>query len=134
MHSVTLKRLGITMLILGVFGTGLSIYYGMIRLYLVVIVPVFTSDNGWGALPLLVIFTGILMIAIGPVFGDDHSDAKEEVVTENAGPTSDHSRVRMGGVVLIGPIPIVFGSDGKMALIAAAVAIVVLAIVVLILL
>jgi uncharacterized protein (TIGR00304 family) len=38
-------------------------------------------------------------------------------------------RAEFGGVVLIGPVPIIFGSNPRIALIAAAVAIIVLAIV-----
>jgi len=134
MHSVTFRRLGIVLFIIGVLGAALSVYYGMIRFYLVVIVPVFTSDNTIGALPLLAIFAGIVMMAIGPVFGNDYPDAKEGMVTENVDSRQDQGRVKIGGVGLIGPIPIVFGSDKKMALTAAAIAIVVLAIVILILL
>jgi uncharacterized protein (TIGR00304 family) len=44
------------------------------------------------------------------------------------------ARPKIGGVVLIGPVPIIFGSDKRMALIAAAIAIMMLAILLLLLL
>ena len=134
MRSVALRRLGIALFMIGVLGAGLSVYNGTIKFYLVVIVPVLASDNALGALPLLIIFAGIVLMAIGPVFGDDYPDAKEGTITENVNSRPDLGRVKMGGVVLIGPIPIVFGSDRKMALIAAAVAVMVLAIMILVLL
>jgi len=134
MRSETFRRLGIALFIIGLLGAALSAYYGMIRFYLVVIVPVLTTDNTLGALPLLAIFAGIVLMAIGPVFGNDYPDEKKGTVTENVNSLPDQGRVKIGGVVLIGPIPVVFGSDRKMALIAAAIAIMVLAFVVLVLL
>ena len=133
MRSAVLKRLGMALFTIGVLGAGWSIYQGTIRVYLVVIVPVLASDDALGALPLLVIFAGIVLMAIGPVLGDG-PDAEEGTITENVNSRPDQGRVKMGGVILIGPIPIVFGSDRKMALIAAAVAIMVLAIMILVLL
>ena len=89
----------------------------------------------WASLPLLAIFAGIVLMAhrTGPRrrcirTQDGQEDRKTPVGQSNEG------RTKVGGVVLIGPIPILFGSDKKMTLIAAAIAIMVLAIMVLLLL
>jgi len=52
------------------------------------------------------------------------------ILTEN--PRSEGRSVRGGGVVMIGPIPIIFGSDAKWASVAIALAIVLIALSILI--
>lgn len=129
MHSSTLQRIGIAVLLIGLATTAWSVYSGLISFSLVVIIPVLTSDSALGSLPLLLIFAGFVLLALGPALGDDGPDE-----TEYAGPGTQGTgaaRSRSGGVILIGPIPIIFGSDGRTALIAAAIAIVVMALVIL---
>ena len=132
MHSSTVRRIGVALLAIGLVTTALSVYSGLIRFYLVVIVPVLSSDNALGSLPLLAIFAGIVLMTIGPGFADDGPDQ----AGGSASPLerTNEGRTKVGGVVLIGPIPILFGSDRKMALLAAAVAITLLATMVLLLL
>jgi uncharacterized protein (TIGR00304 family) len=134
MRSTTVRRLGILLFIVGFLGTALSVYYGIIRFYLVVIVPVLTSDNALGAIPLLAMFAGIVLMAIGPAFGDEQAIEEDPTPSGNIDSGPRENKPRVGGVVLIGPIPVVFGSDRKMALIASAIMIIILAIVILILL
>ena len=120
------------MLALGLVTTAWSVYAGQIRFYLVVIIPVLTSDDAWGSLPLLAIFAGIVLMALAPALGKNDPDTSEpEDSGVDAG--TSHGRTDIGGVVLIGPIPILFGSDGRMALIAAGIAILILALLVLLL-
>ena len=130
MHSSTLRRIGIVVLLIGLAATAWSVYSGLISFSLVVIIPVLTSDSALGSLPLLLIFAGFLILALGPALGEDGSEEAEDTVDAGAERTGA-ARPKFGGVVLIGPIPIVFGSDGRTALIAAAIAIVILALVIL---
>ncbi|MGD0818932.1 MAG: DUF131 domain-containing protein [Methanomassiliicoccales archaeon] len=134
MRSSTVRRVGVGLLAIGLITTAWSVYTGMIKFYLVVIVPVLTSDNALGSLPLLAIFAGIVLMALGPAFGEDDQDATHpgEYANVKDGPNEDRKKV--GGVVLIGPIPILFGSDKRTTLIAAAIAIMILAIIILFLL
>ncbi len=133
MHSTTVRRIGFALLAIGLLMTALSVYSGLIRFYLVLIIPVLTSDNALGALSLLAVFAGIILMMIGPAFGEEgREDYRAEEVDDAQRASGE--RTKVGGVVLIGPIPIVFGSDKKMALIAAAIAIMILAISVLLLL
>jgi uncharacterized protein (TIGR00304 family) len=130
MQSSTLRRIGIVVLLIGLAATAWSVYSGLISFSLVVIIPVLTSDSALGSLPLLLIFAGFLILALGPALGEDGSEETEDNVDAGAERTGA-ARPKFGGVVLIGPIPIVFGSDGRTALIAAAIAIVILALVIL---
>jgi uncharacterized protein (TIGR00304 family) len=134
MRSATIRRAGIAILIIGLVTTAWSVFSGMTRFYLVLIVPVFASDNIFGMLPLLAVFIGITLIAFAPTFDRANWDVAEMDGTENHHERADRGRSKFGGVVMIGPIPILFGSDKKMTLVAAALAIIVLAIMVLLLL
>ncbi len=134
MRSTTVRCAGIALLVLGLLTTAWSIYIGFVKFYLVVIVPVLTSDNALGLLPLLAVFAGVVLTTVGPAFGKDHADMPNGGKSANVDETPDKGRTKIGGVVLIGPIPILFGSDRSMTLIAAAISIMILAIVVLLLL
>lgn len=134
MRSATVRGLGIALLIVGLVTLIWSVNEGLIQFYLIVIVPVFASDNIIGLLPLLAIFAGITLLMFSPVFDRDYLDAIETGDSERREVGSDSDRSKVGGVVLIGPIPILFGSDKKTALIAAALAIIVMAIIILLLL
>jgi uncharacterized protein (TIGR00304 family) len=131
MRSATVRGVGSALLIVGLLATAWSVYEGFTRFYLVVIFPVFASDNLFGLLPFLAIFAGIGLLALGPAFEVDDPDM---VRTDSYHDGKNENRAKVGGVVLIGPIPILFGSDKRMALIAAALAIMILAIIVLLLL
>jgi uncharacterized protein (TIGR00304 family) len=134
MRSATVRAVGIALLIVGLVATAWSVLSGLTRFYLVVIVPVFASDNIFGILPLLAIFAGIALIVFGPAFNEEDTDDVGTVESESGHARQDAGRARAGGVVLIGPIPILFGSDKKMTLIAAALTIMILAMIVLLLL
>ena len=133
MRSATVRGVGIALLIVGLVTTVWSVYSGLTRFYLVVIVPVFSSDNVFGMLPLLAIFAGIVLMALGPAF-DEYEPYPAQMGESATADGNDAGRTKVGGVVLIGPIPILFGSDKKMTLMAAAIAIMILATIVLLLL
>jgi uncharacterized protein (TIGR00304 family) len=132
MRSTTVRYVGIALLIFGLLTTVWSIYIGLVKFYLVVIVPVLTSDNALGMLPLLAVFAGVVLMTVGPAFGN--FDMPDAAKSANVDERPNKDRTKIGGVVLIGPIPILFGSDRSMTLIAAAISIMILAIVVLLLL
>jgi uncharacterized protein (TIGR00304 family) len=134
MRYATVRNVGIALLIIGMGATAWSVYAGLTRFYLVVIVPVFTSDSLLGMLPLLAIFAGIVLMALAPAFYPDDEDGKRTEDNMTGGPRNGVNRPKVGGVVLIGPIPILFGTDKRTTLIAAGLAIMILVIIVLLLL
>jgi uncharacterized protein (TIGR00304 family) len=134
MRDATVRSMGIALFIVGLGATAWSVYSGLTRFYLVVIVPVFASDSLLGMLPLLAIFAGIVLMALAPAFYADDEDMER---TDDFGMDrfqNGAKRPMVGGVVLIGPIPILFGTDRKITLIAAGLVILILAITVLLLL
>ncbi len=92
-----------------------------IDLYLFLIVPVLKADGAYGAAALLLAFATMVLVLFafltwGPL---------ENVKTEG--------RTSVGGVIMIGPIPIVLGSDRRTTIIALILALVVLMIIILLL-
>jgi uncharacterized protein (TIGR00304 family) len=78
---------------------------------------------------MLTAVAGFMVFTFSPFFeGEDDVALNGDDRDENA---HQRRRPQIGGVVLIGPIPIVFGSDKRMALVAAAMTIVVLAVLIL---
>lgn len=100
----------------GVATIAYSVATGEARVSLVVIFPVFTGSSGLFLLGILLIvlsfFVGFGMLAMEPT-----TTGTDGPPTDQADmPQRTRQRTRYGGVVLIGPIPIAFGSDKKLAL------------------
>ena len=118
---------GILLLVLGIALVALSVLTGEARVALVVIIPVI---YGGGVLVL-----GGILCAIAGFFLLFHSGGVLEAQNaEEAVGQKVTSERKVGGVLLLGPIPILFGSDKKTALIAAAIALIVMALALLLLL
>ena len=94
---------------------------GEVELYLFLIFPVLKADGAYGAAAFLLAFAALVAM----VFSFWTGVPKEG--SEPAGRTS------VGGVIMIGPIPIVLGSDRRITMIALVLALVVLMIMVLLL-
>jgi uncharacterized protein (TIGR00304 family) len=69
------------------------------------------------SLGLIAFFLGIALMVLG-IFLTMAKNRTEEKTEKESQAEDKRSKVRGGGVVLIGPIPIIFGSDRKTLLIA----------------
>jgi len=120
-----LRLVGVGALVAGAVLTAVGIYQGGVVVTLIIIFPVLVSSGGVGALGMILLAFGV-MVLVFDLFLNGR-------VSEEVGGQAETERTResteFGGVVLIGPIPIIFGSNPRTALMAAAVAIIVLAIV-----
>jgi uncharacterized protein (TIGR00304 family) len=125
------RWLGISAMVVGAVLLVYGIYLGEVVVALVVIFPVLISSGAIGAAAMLLLVLGFMALVLSFFF----VDGGEVGPSEQRGPSNDREERKMdfGGVVLIGPVPIIFGSDRRMTLIAAGLAIMVLAIVVLML-
>lgn len=94
---------------------------GEIELYLFLIFPVLKADGAHGAAALLLALASLMVIVFSFWTGFRREGS------EPSGRTS------MGGVIMIGPIPIVLGSDRRTTIIALVLALVVLMIMILLL-
>ena len=94
---------------------------GEIEIYLFLIFPVLRADGAYGAAALLLAFASLMAIIFSFWIG-----------VRREGPEQS-GRMSAGGVIVIGPIPIVLGSDRRTTIITLVLALVVLMIIILLL-
>lgn len=79
-----------------------------------VIFPFIIADGPIALVAALLLIVGMAMIVIG--FFSAISESQHEISRGSTYPTTEpKTEKRAGGVLLIGPIPIIFGSDSRMA-------------------
>ena len=83
--------------------------------------------NLWFLVPLgiIVVLLGFFFILLGSI---QHLEY-EKREREKSGTFQENTKIKGGGVIMIGPIPIIFGSDYKFAIIAILLAIILILIV-----
>jgi len=116
-------------LALAVFFTGLALFLGGIvtgdtKVYLAVIIPVIETTSLLSIAGILLMFGAFFLWVMGAFSGmANHSagHAYEGRRSESAGRSHERvpggSRAKAGGIILIGPIPIVFSNDKRLAII-----------------
>jgi uncharacterized protein (TIGR00304 family) len=78
-------------------------------------IPYLQSSTWIGGLAILLIFAGIVVLILDGFYAINGQAYQAEGGEKSP---ADRSKTEMGGVVLIGPIPIVFGSSNRAALLA----------------
>ncbi len=113
--------LPIALFLAGVFMIGYAVANGEADVSLVIIFPVFSGSSGLFLLGILLLvasfFVGFALLAL------PQSSAPEEEATKSIA-RSPKPKSQYGGVVLIGPIPIAFGSDKNIAMLMLAIGII----------
>jgi uncharacterized protein (TIGR00304 family) len=125
-----LKWPAVLLICLGLALIAASVLTGEAKVGIVVIIPVI---YGGGVLLLggvLCVMAGIMLF----FFSSSQGSAEDDAGTGQEGHGENRTERRGGGVLLIGPVPIIFGTDKGMALVAAAIAIIALALIVIMLL
>lgn len=92
---------GITLVMAGGFLLAWAVAAGQAELTLLLIIPVVHGTGALMALSMLLIFVGLALTLMSIAWG---------TVGEIDGTTQEGAGKEWGGVILIGPIPIVFGS------------------------
>jgi uncharacterized protein (TIGR00304 family) len=114
-------------------GVALLIYgvaIGEMQVALLLIVPVIFGSSILGILAIGLIIAGVF-VAIADSFLSAERKSSQDRLSNESGLTETPKRKEFGGVVLIGPIPIVFGSSKRMALLAAVIAVIILVLMIL---
>jgi uncharacterized membrane protein len=96
---------GVLLIMLGLSGIIASIVLGQVRIYLVLIIPVFVMKGPLPLISVLLIITGSIILffsRIGPSIDQRGSSGPTSIISDK---TFDG-----GGVIFIGPIPIIFGT------------------------
>lgn len=121
--SVKMRWFAVLSFLLGFGLMALAIYRGEATLGLFIIFPVFMGSGPLTLLGMLCIFLGFLLFfvagmhMIGEVNDVDHivQDSYSDMDTVPMYSNTDRRKSSFGGVVFLGPIPIVFGSSQEMA-------------------
>ncbi len=112
-----LRAIGLALLVAGVVATVLGVLNGDIQVGLALFfIPYLQSSTWLGAVAILLIFAGILVLILDAIRSVNDQDVYVGEGTEKGSEVG--ARTEMGGVVLIGPIPIVFGTSNRAALLA----------------
>jgi uncharacterized membrane protein len=114
------RLLGLVLLIAGVALIAASVATGQGQVYLLLFIPVYVGTGALGLLGILVLFLGFFLATLGsawrgfpvPVAPAPDSASPPELM---APPSPAGPPARYGGVIMLGPIPIVFGSDARIA-------------------
>lgn len=105
--------LPIALFLAGVFTIAYAVATGEAEVSLVIIFPVFSGSSGLFLIGILLLvasfFVGFALLAL-----PQSATPEEEATNSIARPPKTKSQY--GGVVLIGPIPIAFGSDRSIAM------------------
>lgn len=111
-----LRALGWGLVAAGVVLLAMAWAQGNVRVFLVLVVPVVVVEGPLGVLAVLAVVAGLVALfasawagAVGPA-PPEHGQGD---AGDRPGPTAEASRRRSGGVVLLGPLPIVWGSDER---------------------
>jgi uncharacterized protein (TIGR00304 family) len=109
--------------ILGIILLGLSVASGEGSASIVLIIPVFSGSGIFSFVGVLCIMAALMIGFMG--IAQKMAESEKSQPNEKKTP-SDKKPLKGGGVVLIGPIPIVFGSSPKAAMILMVMAIIIM--------
>jgi uncharacterized protein (TIGR00304 family) len=114
--------LALALFLLGIILLAVSVIQNGGTVYLALIFPIYVGSDAWGFFGILCVigafFVGLLgFLPIGLYEGESEGGSRGV-------PASEGPKRRFGGVVMLGPIPIVVGSDVKMSIVAMVLAII----------
>ncbi len=107
---------GLACFAVGIGLMAVSLATGEGQVFLVLFIPVFTSSGPIGLLGIIALFAGIFLGMVsfaGPRLPME-APASPQAPVQAAPPATGPARP-WGGVVMLGPIPLVFGSDARIA-------------------
>jgi uncharacterized protein (TIGR00304 family) len=111
------RLLGPVLLVAGAACLVVGYLQGEATLSLFVIFPVITATGGWSALGILLLIAGFFGFFLTRPNWTAADPASPGGPTQSAAspPTAPAGARRWGGVVFLGPVPVIFGSDAKIA-------------------
>lgn len=120
----------VAMFVVGIALIATAVATGEADVSLVVVFPVFSGSSLLFLLATLLIISSFIVGFVLMAMDPERTEERVEAASEGISSSAPRSRTEYGGVVLLGPIPIAFGSNRRVALIMLVVGII-LAIVVL---
>ena len=123
----------IAMFVAGMALIATAVATGEADMSLVIVFPVFSGSSLLFLLATLLVISSFIVGFVLMAMDHERTEERVEAASEGMSSGAPRSRAEYGGVVLLGPIPIAFGSNKRVALIMLVVG-VILAIVVLVVL
>ncbi len=106
-----LRILGLLLALLGLCLIGFGIFTGELQVALFIIFPLVYGQGLLGAAGIFLIFLGFVVFFLS--FSVETAPSRKEASGDES-PPAEREKSRFGGVVFIGPIPIVFGSGKEL--------------------
>jgi uncharacterized protein (TIGR00304 family) len=122
-----LRILAALMILAGAALLVFTIAVGEMQVALLLIVPMIYGSSSLGILAIGLVIAGIF-VAIADSFFDAGKEESQDALSNEEGRSKTEGHTEFGGVVFIGPIPILFGSSRRMTVFVAILAAIVLAI------
>jgi len=110
---------GLTLLGIGIFLLVLASIMGQAEFHLLFFFPIITSTGAYGLIGSLALMAGVFVTFMGLFSIPPHSQTVNKWRKEPVEWGRGKPRSNFGGVILIGPVPIIFGSNPKTALLSA---------------
>lgn len=112
------RWLGPALIVLGITALAVGFLRNEATLSLVVIIPVITATGAWAGLGIFALLVGVVAVFLTWPASMAGSPAPAGSPPPDGGPPPAAAPVavpsrRWGGVVFLGPIPVVFGSDAR---------------------
>jgi len=107
------RLLGPAILVAGLIALALAVMRGEANVYLILVIPAVVGTGPLAVLGILLVFLGFFLTVFLGLAGAAPPMPGPPQVSE-AGPRDAKPPSRWGGVVFLGPIPLVFGSDPQM--------------------
>ncbi|MEM0449793.1 MAG: DUF131 domain-containing protein [Methanomassiliicoccales archaeon] len=109
------RIIGPSLIFAGVLMLFVVVLVGEAEVGLLLIFPYIRASSWLGALAILLIFSGFISLFLSAWPGGDERISRDAVETSEKGALEEKG---FGGIVLLGPIPIIFGSGSRAALLA----------------
>lgn len=108
-----IRWLGPVSFLAGVVTMAIAVARGDANVYLVVVIPVIVGTGPLAFLGILLIFAGFLLtFLMWPLRAGAEPYGRDDL---SVSPQGTSPARRWGGVLFLGPIPVIFGSDPRMA-------------------
>lgn len=121
-----IRKIGTGLLVSGIILYVVLAIFGLVRAGIFIIFPFLISTNPLALIPFFMILAGFVLLAIPPFRG--YKEGWDSPGNHDEGGKEEK---KFGGLILIGPIPIIFGNDRRIVYILAAIAAVIILILVL---
>ncbi len=121
-------KIGLYLILVGFIIFIIFGFLGIAKVGIFFIFPFIISNNALSVIPALIIFIGFISLFILPFQGtinNDYNDESNQNVNDyNKNNTEKKSS--FGGLVMIGPVPIIFGNNKKLVYISMIIALVII--------